>query len=146
MEYTGNVGRKTSHSLSESSSDVSSDTSSIPSPVVIKTTKKRKNDNVNKILKYDDDNSDNTFITDEEDDSNDDNNDDGNVPDNTNVINDRNDFWTKLQVITKSQSDTILLPLRLPKNKLSPPSTRDRVQVSRQKQTLLQKEVARKKN
>ena len=146
MEYTGNVRRKTSHSLHESSSDVSSDSLSIPSPVVIKTTKKRKNDNVNKILKYDDDNSDNTFITDKEDDSNDDTNDDGIVTEINDVINDRNDVWTKLRVITESQSNTIILPLRLPKNKLSPPSKRDRVRLSRQKQTLLQKEVARKKN
>ena len=147
MEYTGNVGRKTSHSLSESSSDVSTDSSGIPSPVVITTTKKRNNDNVNKTLKYDDDNSDNTLFTDEEDDSNDDTNDDGIVTEINDVINDINDSWTKLRVVTNSKSDTtILLQMSLPKDQLSPPSNRDRVRLSRQKQTLIQKEVARLKN
>ena len=146
MEYTGNVCRQKSHSSSETSSDVSSDSSTPPFPVVITTNKKRKNDNVNKIVQYDDDNSDNTFITDEEDDFNDDTNDDGLVSETNDVTKDRTDFWTKLRVITKSQSDTILLPLWLPKNKLSPPTTRDRVRVSRQKKNSLEKELAKTKN
>ena len=159
---------------SDSSSDDSSDSSTPPSPVRIKSNRYKNilsnedededgevaadNNSDSDSDKGEDEDEDEDADEYEDEDNDEDEDDDSNgeeiAPDKNNNEEDPDPsgkaedkgFWKKLRVVMKHQPVSRSHCLNLPHDKLRPPTNRDRVRVSRQKQNPAQKEVARIKN